>query len=225
MVATGSELRQQMLRHRISRLDAVAITHAHADHIFGLDDLRRFNAVMKSPIDVFAERPVIESLGEMFRYIFQPHTNVNPSFVAHILPRPIEAGRSFDLFDAIWTPLRLMHGRLPIVGFRVDHAGSSFAYCTDVSTVPPETWPLLEGLDAFVIDALRYRHHPTHMTVDRALEVIDRLQPGRAYLTHIAHDICHADLTPRLPEGVELAYDGLRVKLGDSVAQPGQAGL
>ena len=110
-----------------------------------------------------------------------------------------------------------MHGRLPILGFRVDRDGASLAYCTDVSTIPPESYPLLEGLDVLVIDGLRPRHHPTHLTTDQAVEVVERVKPGRAYLTHIAHDVSHADLLGRLPEGVEPAYDGLRVTVGAAV--------
>lgn len=214
LIDTSPELRQQAIRHRLKRLDAVLYTHAHADHILGLDDLRRFNAVMDAPLDIYAEPPVLQTLRRMFGYIFDKARNVNPSFVASLIPHRIHAHEPFELFDTTWTPLRLMHGRLPIVGFRIDGAGEagemqSVAYCTDVSSIVPETYPLLEGLDVLVIDALRYRHHPTHLSVDQALGIIDEVRPGRAYLTHIAHDISHADLEPRLPEGVELAYDGL----------------
>jgi phosphoribosyl 1,2-cyclic phosphate phosphodiesterase len=147
-------------------------------------------------------------MGQTFRYIFDAGSNVNASFVPTLVPAPIEPGRELDLFGRPWLPLRLMHGRLPIVGFRI----GDVAYCTDVSSVPPETWPLLEGLDVLVIDALRYRHHPTHLTVDQALAIVDQLQPGRAYFTHIAHDIKHADLEPKLPEHVYLAYDGITIE-------------
>jgi phosphoribosyl 1,2-cyclic phosphate phosphodiesterase len=108
-----------------------------------------------------------------------------------------------------------MHGRLPILGFRVDRAGESLAYCTDASSIPPETYPLLENLDVLVIDALRYRHHPTHFTVDQAIEQIEQLRPKRAYLTHVAHDILHADLESRLPEHVFLSFDGLVINCSE----------
>lgn len=213
LIDTTPEMRIQMLRHRIHRIDGVLFTHSHADHIFGMDDLRRFNAVMKTPIDLYAERSVIEQFGQMFRYIFEPQHNVNASFVPHLLLNAIEPGRPFDLFGATWTPLRLLHGRLPILGFRVDWQGRSLAYCTDVSAIPPETYPLMADLDVLVIDALRYRHHPTHFTVDQALEQIEHIQPRRAYFTHIAHEIRHAELEPQLPEHIRLAYDGLVVEL------------
>ncbi len=224
LIDAGPDLRTQMIEHRVSRLDGVLITHTHADHVFGLDDMRRFNAVMDAPIDLYAEQSAHERLRAMFAHIFDPGSNVNQSFVAKLIPNRVKAGDAIDLHGARWTPLRLLHGRLPILGFRVDYPGGelgadaaspgSFAYCTDVSGIPPETWPLLERLDVLVIDALRYKHHPTHMTVDQALEVIDRLQPGRAYLTHIAHDISHAELEPKLPENVSIGFDGLVVSCG-----------
>lgn len=219
LIDTTPELRQQAVRQNLNHLDAILYTHAHADHILGIDDLRRFNAVMQAPLDVYAERRVIDQLQHMFTYIFQHHKNVNQSFVATLIAHPITAGERLDLFGASWTPLRLMHGRLPIVGYRIDHQSQSIAYCTDVSTIPPETYPTLANLDVLVIDALRYRHHPTHMTVEQALEVIERVAPKRAYLTHIAHDIQHADLTERLPDKVELAYDGLELLVADSTSQ------
>lgn len=209
LIDASPEMRTQVIRHRIDRLDGVLFTHSHADHIFGIDDLRRFNAVMRAPLDIFAEADVMDRLRSMFSYIFEPHKNVNQSFVAALIPHVVVAGETLQLFGATWTPLRLLHGRLPIVGYRVDHGGKSIAYCTDVSSVPPQTFPLLNDLDVLVIDALRYRHHPTHMTVDQALDVIDQVGAGCAYLTHIAHDILHADLEPRLPAHVRLSYDGL----------------
>lgn len=213
LIDTSPELRLQMTGNNIRHVDAVLYTHAHADHIFGLDDLRRFNIVMNGPVNIHAEQSVLDVFRQMFRYIFEPHTNANKSFVPELIAHPIEPAVPLTLFGAKWTPLRLMHGRLPVLGFRVDHGPKSLAYCTDVSVIPDETWPLLEGLDVLVIDALRYRPHPTHLTIDQALEVVERVQPGRTYFTHIAHDICHAQVEPRLPEGVHLGFDGLRVKI------------
>ncbi len=216
LIDTSPELRTQMIRHEINRLDGVLYTHTHADHVFGIDDLRRFNAVMKSALPIYAEQIAMDALRSMFNYIFEPHKNkYDNTFVPQLVPSLLEAGVPIDLGGVAWTPVRLLHGRRPILGFRVDYTGvqgrSSLAYCTDVSSVPPESYPVLEGLDVLVIDALRYRHHPTHMTVDQALATIDQLKPRRAYLTHIAHDIQHADLESQLPEHVYLAFDGLTV--------------
>ena len=213
LVDAGPDLREQAMRHDLDRVDSVLFTHAHADHVLGVDDLRRFNAVMKQPLNIYAERVVLEALGQMFSYIFNARANLNNSFVANLICHGIHAGEAVDLFGARWTPLRLLHGRLPILGFRVDWRGRSLAYCTDVSSFPAETYPLLEGLDLLVIDALRHRHHPTHLTVDQALEQIEQIRPGQAYFTHIAHDVSHAELETQLPETVAAAYDGLTVSL------------
>lgn len=211
LIDTAPELRQQAIAQNLMHLDGVLFTHAHADHVLGLDDLRRFNAVMQAPLDIYAEPDVLDRLRIMFQYVFEPHKNVNDSFVATLIGHIIDADEPLTLHGATWTPLRLMHGRLPIVGYRVDYEGSSIAYCTDCSAIPPQTYPLLADLDVFVIDALRYRHHPTHMTIEQALQVIDAVKPKRAYLTHIAHDVRHAELEPQLPEHVYLPFDGLTV--------------
>lgn len=213
LVDTSPDLRQQALREPevLGRLDGVLFTHAHADHIFGLDELRRYNTVMERAIEIRGETQVLDNLKRTFSYIFEQHTNPNAGYVANLIPLPVAPGEGFDLFGARWTPVRLLHGRLPIVGYRVDLAGKSIAYCTDVSAIPPESYPLLQGVDLLVLDALRYRHHPTHFTVDQALEAVRALAPKRTLLTHFSHDIRHADLAAQLPAGVEPAFDGQRV--------------
>jgi phosphoribosyl 1,2-cyclic phosphate phosphodiesterase len=213
LIDTSPEMRHQVIRHHINRIDGVLYTHAHADHIFGLDDLRRFNAVMKQPIDIYAEPFVQESLRKMFPYVFTPEKNINKSFIPTLIANELQPQVPLDLFGATWTPIRLLHGHLPILGFRIDFAGKSLAYCTDVSSFPPESYPLLQDLDVLVIDGLRHRHHPTHLTIEQALAEIEQIKPAKAYLTHMAHDIRHAELEPQLPEGVFLPYDGLVVEL------------
>ena len=205
LIDTAPELRHQMIRHDVDRIDGVLYTHNHADHIFGLDDLRRFNALQNQPIDLFAEPRVVEYFRHTFQYIFQPQNNINDSFIPTLNLNPISPDAPLTLFNQNIHPLRLLHGKLPVLGFRI----ANLAYCTDVSAIPPETWPQLQDLDLLILDGLRYKHHPTHLTVDQALDIIDQLQPRRAYLTHISHEIRHADLEPRLPEHVHLAYDGL----------------
>jgi phosphoribosyl 1,2-cyclic phosphate phosphodiesterase len=215
LIDTAPDLRVQSLRNRVNRLDSVCFTHAHFDHIFGLDDLRRFNAVMHQPIDIYAEPATMKIIQEKFAYIFDRSTNLNNTFIASLVPYELTAGTAIELFGARWTPVRLMHGKLPIVGFRVDFAGHSLAYCTDVSSFPDESLLMLRDLDVLVIDGLRHTPHPTHQTIERALTVIEMLKPRRAYLTHIAHDIMHSELEPKLPEHVYLATDGLTISCGD----------
>ena len=214
LIDASPDIRLQSIRHGLNWLDALMVTHAHADHVLGVDDLRRFNSAMGDrPLDVYAEHSVFEALTKMFSYIFQPHNNVNKTFIANLLSIPIEPGQPIKLGGATWLPVRLMHGRLPTLGFRVDFAGRAIAYCTDCSTIPPETIAQLQGLDVLVLDGLRERHHPTHMTLDRACEFAAEIGAEQTYLTHFAHDHSHAELSERLPEGVEPAYDGLTLRL------------
>ena len=211
LIDTPPELRLQMLRHAVMRLDAVLYTHEHADHVFGLDDLRRFNAVQRRPIDAYGEPRVLDVLRAMFGYVFNPESNVNQSFVPDIRLHSIQPGQVLPLFGSHWLPLRLMHGQLPILGYRL----GGFAYCTDVHLVPEATLELLSGLDLLVLGALRHRPHPTHLTVAQALAVIERLRPARTVLTHIAHDLAHADLERDLPARVRPGYDGLTLEVAD----------
>lgn len=207
LLDTPLELRSQMIRHRVMRIDGVVYTHNHADHVFGLDDLRRFNAVMGEAIDIYGEADVLDWIRQTFDYVFQPHVNVNDSFVPTLEPRTIRAGEGVEIAGRPWLPVRLMHGRVPIVGYRV----GDFAYCTDCSEIPPESMGLLAGLDVLALDALRPRPHPTHLTIDQALAVVEKLKPRRTYFTHIAHDVLHAELEAQLPKHVYLAYDGLTI--------------
>lgn len=214
LIDASPDIRLQAIRHGLDWLDALMLTHAHADHVLGVDDLRRFNSAMGDrPLAVYAEHTVFEAITKMFSYIFQPHTNVNKTFIANLLSLPIQPGQPLTIGGATWLPVRLMHGRLPTLGFRVDFAGRSIAYCTDCSTVPPETIEQLQGLDILVLDGLRERHHPTHMTLDRASEFAAEIGAEQTYLTHFAHDHSHAELESRLPDGVAPAYDGLTITL------------
>ena len=221
LIDTAPDLREQSLRHTLMRCDAVFFTHNHVDHTFGLDDIRRFNAVMRAPIDIYADTHTMESLHRVFQHIFTREKNVNDSFVATLIPHLIDVGDAVDLFGLRFTPMRLLHGRLPVLGYRVDALDASkgvaaeqpgplpLAYCTDVSSIPPETWPRLSGLRTLILDMLRYRHHPTHLTVDQAQDVAHEVGAAQTYFTHMTHDILHAELEPELPEGMRMAYDGL----------------
>jgi phosphoribosyl 1,2-cyclic phosphate phosphodiesterase len=202
LVDTSTDLRLQALTHRVSRVDAVIYTHAHADHILGLDELRRFNMVQRSAIPCYADARTWATLTRTFFYVFDGLARQGGG-VPELERRDIDG--PFDVGGVKVVPVPLLHGRLPILGFRF----GDFAYLTDCSTIPDESWPLLQGVDTMVIDALRYKPHPTHMNVDEALAAVARISPRRAFFTHIAHDLCHAEASARLPRGVELAYDGL----------------
>jgi phosphoribosyl 1,2-cyclic phosphate phosphodiesterase len=221
----GPDLRQQALRFGIKRCDGVLMTHNHVDHAWGLDELRRFNAVQQEAIPVYADEHTMENLRRVYLHIFERHRNVNDSFVAALIPwtitgRDVEEGRGVELHGVRATPLRLLHGKLPILGWRLDATPAlaeaardvlPLAYCTDVSGIPPESWGMLRGLKTLVLDALRHRRHPTHFTLGEAVSVAERVGAGRTHFVHMAHDLGHEETQAGLPEGMELAWDGKRV--------------
>ena len=202
LVDTGPDLRQQALTSGITRVDAVLFTHTHADHILGLDDIRRFNVMQQAAIPCYATTAAWESIRKTFHYVFDGLPRQGGG-IPKIEPHDIDG--PFAIAGVRIVPVPLWHGPTPILGFRF----GSFAYLTDCSAIPDGSWPLVSGLDTLVIDALRHKKHSTHFTVAEALEAIARIAPRRAYLTHMAHDLGHAETNARLPAGVELAYDGL----------------
>jgi phosphoribosyl 1,2-cyclic phosphate phosphodiesterase len=208
LVDTSTDLRAQALRHDLRRVDAILFTHSHADHILGLDEVRRFNVLQREAIPCFADAPTLADLRQTFGYIFNPATPAGggiPQLALNLIAGP------FTLGGVEIVPVPILHGKRPILGFRL----GSFAYLTDCSAIPETSWPLLAGVRTLVVDALRDRPHPTHFSVDQALEVVGRVGPARAYFTHIAHDLPHAETCARLPRGVELAYDGLMLEIAD----------
>lgn len=212
LIDASPDLRQQVLREKIDRCDAILFTHNHVDHTFGLDDVRLFNLSMQKPIDIYAERHTLDHLARVFQHVFESHKNVNDSFVANLVPNELTPEDPVCLYGVEFTPVRLLHGRLPIVGFRMDVPnGPSIAYCTDVSSIPPETWPLLETLDVLVLDMLRFRHHPTHLNLDQAIEISEQVSAKQTYFTHMTHCIGHTEVDASLPNNMHLAYDGLRL--------------
>ena len=207
LVDTTPDLRQQALTYGITRVDAVLFTHSHADHIMGLDDIRRFNWMQQAPIPCYATADAWHGIRRTFHYIFDGLPREGGG-IPKIEPRQIDG--PFAVAGVRIVPVPLLHGRAPILGFRF----GSFAYLTDCSSIPGESWPLVSGVDTLVIDALRDKKHATHFTVAEALDAIARIGPRRAYLTHMAHDLGHAQTNARLPAGVELAYDGLVLDAG-----------
>ena len=212
LIDTSPDLRQQVLREKLTRCDAILFTHNHVDHTFGLDDTRMFNISMQQPIDIYAERHTLEHLARVFQHVFESHKNVNDSFVANLSPNELTPQRSVNLHGVLFTPIRLLHGRLPIVGCVIDAPGvRKMAYCTDVSSIPPESWALLEGLDVLILDMLRFRHHPTHLNLDQALEIAEQVGAKQTYFTHMTHCVGHKETNSTLPPRIDLAYDTLRI--------------
>lgn len=206
LIDTTPELRLQCVANRVEKIDALVFTHAHADHIMGLDDVRRFNAVRGGPLDVWADARTHDVLEKCFGYAFRPSPQpAMQPYRPQLTRRTIDT--TFNIAGQQWTPIPLLHGEMPILGFRVGR----LAYCTDVSRIPEETFPLLNDLDVLVLDGLQFHPHPTHFTIDQAIEAARRIGAKRTFLTHIAHGVSHERDSKLLPPGIELAYDGLKV--------------
>jgi phosphoribosyl 1,2-cyclic phosphate phosphodiesterase len=204
LVDTGADLRMQALTWGVECVDAVVYTHSHADHIFGLDELRRFNVLRGGDIPLYADEPTLSDLQRIFSYAFWSPPELGggvPRLAPHLIDGP------FDVGTQRWQPVPILHGRRPILGFRV----GGFAYLTDCSGIPEQSWPLLDGLEVLVLGALRVRPHPTHFCIDEAVEVARRVGAARTLFTHMAHDLPHAATCDRLPPTMALAYDGLSV--------------
>ncbi len=202
LVDTGPELRLQCLAHNVRRVDAILLTHHHADHIVGLDDVRRFNWLQQQRITLHGNRETIAHVRSMFRYAFDDdpeYPSAKPQLDTHVLEGPA------NLRGCPVIPLPYFHGPLPVLGYRIGNV----AYCPDCNRIPDETRPLLDNLDILVLDALRKSPHPTHFNLDQAIEEARRIDAKRTYFTHIAHELPHAATNAELPEGMELAYDGL----------------
>ena len=205
LIDTPPELRLQLVRAKVGVIHSVLFTHFHADHVFGLDDLRPIPRHLGTAVPLYCTTEVERKLRQAFSYAFSNEAEALPmGFVPKLVFRTIDEA-PFDVLGVKVVPIPLVHAHFNVLGFRV----GDVAYCTDVNKIPPESWRLLDGLKVLVLDALRYKPHPGHFCLDEALEVIDRVKPQRAYLTHMSHDLDHAETNRKLPKNVELAYDGL----------------
>lgn len=202
LVDTAPELRLQAVAVGLSRVDAVLFTHTHADHTHGIDDLRIFNARQGTALPLYGSPASMDDIRARFSYIFVPTGHMGggvPVLDLHPVSGP------FQVLGHTVVPVEVLHGALPVYGFRFGR----FAYVTDCSTISATSMALLHDLDTLILDGLRFKPHHTHFNIPQAVEVIAALRPRHAYLTHLTHDILHARDNRELPAGVELAYDGL----------------
>jgi phosphoribosyl 1,2-cyclic phosphate phosphodiesterase len=205
LIDTPPELRLQLLRAKVGIVHAVLFTHFHADHVFGLDDLRPIPKYLGSAVPLYCTAEVERKLRQSFAYAFAVGADsVPPGYLPKLAFRTIDSA-PFTVLGQSVVPIPLEHAHFDVFGFRL----GDVAYCTDVNKIPEASWPLLKGVRVLVLDALRYKPHPGHFSINEALEVIQRLRPDRALLTHMSHDLDHETVNRQLPRGVELAYDGL----------------
>ena len=206
LIDTTPDLRTQALTHRLKRVDAIVYTHSHADHVMGLDEVRRFNVLQKSAIPCYGDERTLADLRRIYAYVFTPDAPRGGGIPQIVTARVVG---EFCLGAATFVPVPVLHGSRTILGYRI----GSFAYLTDCSAIPDSSWPLLTGVRTLVLDALRERPHPTHLSLQQALAVVERLQPERAFFTHMCHDLPHAATCARLPPSAQLAYDGLTFEI------------
>lgn len=200
LVDTSPELRLQCLANNVRRVDAVLYTHFHVDHVAGMDDLRRFNWLQNGAIPVYGQQATLDRLQVMFPYVFET-ANSYPSAVPNLNLHAIDG--TFEINGRKITPIPLLHGKLPVLGFRV----GNFAYCTDVSEIPADSWPLLYDMDVLILDALRKRPHPTHFNLEQAVSHAKQIGAKQTYFTHIAHELPHEETNGELPPKMALAHD------------------
>lgn len=205
LIDTSTDLRRQSLEQGISRIDAVLFTHAHADHVNGIDDLRGFYFLHREIIPCFGSGSTLNTLHSGFGYIFrelEEGTGYSPLLTPHEIDAP------FELFDRPITPIPLVHGKTTALGYRI----GSFAYLTDCSAIPDSSLELLTGLDLMVVDGLRWTEHPFHFNIEQAVAATGRLKASRVILTHLTHEVAYSE-RDRLPPGFEFAYDGMEFDL------------
>ncbi len=204
LVDTPTDLRAQALRFGLPRVDAIVYTHPHADHIFGLDDVRIFNFRQQAAIPCYGSAETLRAIRRAFAYVFEPGQEGGGKPQLEL----IEVREPFELLGRRLTPIPVWHGEMEVFGYRI----GDFAYVTDCNRIPETSFRRLEGVDILVLDALRHRPHSTHFSVEEALEIAERIGPRRTILTHMAHEVDHDD---PLPPGVEFGYDGLTFEIDE----------
>jgi phosphoribosyl 1,2-cyclic phosphate phosphodiesterase len=206
LIDTSLDFREQVLTFRVPRVDAVLITHSHADHIFGLDDIRRFNTMQGTVIPVYASEETVGDLKRIFTYI---NADVpEPGVFRPRLEFKVITG-VFDVGGVRVEALPVVHGRCMTYGYRIDSEGRSVGYVPDCKTMPEETVKCFQGVDVMILDGLRHRTHPTHLTLEGALDVLKRIGAKRSYLTHLCHDLDHEETQEIMPPSVFIACDGM----------------
>jgi phosphoribosyl 1,2-cyclic phosphate phosphodiesterase len=204
VIDTGPDFRQQMLRERIKRIDAILFTHAHRDHTAGLDDVRAYNFMQEMDMPVYGTKPVLEQLEIEYAYAFAKEYYPG---IPRLTLNEVE-GKAFPVNGVEVKPLPVMHMKLPVLGFRINN----FSYITDANFIPEDTMSLLKGTEILVLNALQRDAHISHFNLKQALEVAERINPKFTYFTHISHKLgLHADVSKELPDNVALAHDGLQI--------------
>jgi phosphoribosyl 1,2-cyclic phosphate phosphodiesterase len=209
LIDTSPDVREQLLREKVGIVHTVLYTHEHADHVYGLDDLRMMQFYLGGPVPLYCEPPVEDRIRKSFDYAFSSESQTHPGAVPQLVFRRIGL-EPFEVLGARVMPIRMQHGRrFDVLGFRFGNV----AYCTDANLIPPESMERLTGLDVLILDALRPRGHATHFSLEEAVEIARQLRPRQSYFTHMSHELEHEATNAALPAGMALAHDGLRIEL------------
>lgn len=210
VIDTTPDFRTQCLTFGVKRVDAVLYTHAHADHILGLEDLRGFNFRASSAMPIFGTEKTLQEIKRFFNYLFDPDPNYLGGKLTAVAPCIIEEGIPFQVRDVTVTPIPLKHGRMDVLGFRIGNT----AYLSDCNLIPEPSYELLKGVEVLFLDGLRFEPHRTHFTIPEAIEAAQKIGARETFLIHMTHNVDHDIVDASLPKGVRLAYDGLTVECG-----------
>lgn len=204
LIDTSPDFRQQMLTNNVDDIDAILYTHHHVDHIMGLDDIRQINQLHNKPVDIYGNKATLDRIKQSFSYIFDTNTYKGGG-VPNVNMHEITLEK-FAVWGLQVYPIEYNHGPAMIYGYRINN----FAYMTDCSSIPENEFKKLENLEVLILDALRYKKHPKHFSIDEAVEAAKKIGAKHTYFTHMTHDVVHDEVNAKLPKGIELAYDGLK---------------